>query len=126
MAVREGLGMQKPRISALSKFWRPELPLFAVGICTATIICILIAVVLWSTFINGVPGPKATYTLNNYLSVFLHPITAEAALNTLMLALGTVAVSIFFALPAAWLLHRTNIPLKKFFVTLMLNRTANK
>lgn len=103
----------------VSRFWKPERPLFVVGLMAAAVICVLIAVIIWSTFLEGMPGVRATFTLNNYSDVILYPITPQAALNTLMLGLGTVVVATFFAVPAAWLLHRTNIPLKRFFLILM-------
>ena len=46
-------------------------------------------------------------------------LTLRAARNTLVLGLGTVMLACFFALPIAWLIHRTNVLFKRFFLTLM-------
>ncbi len=101
-------------------WWKPELPIYIIVILAAAMISILIAVIIWATFFEGMPSLESKFTLDNYINVFLSPITPKAAQNTLILGLGTVLVAVFFALPATWLLHRTDIPLKKFFLTLML------
>ncbi len=105
--------------SLVPRLWNPETPLFVVGLATAVVICILGGVVIWMTFVEGLPSFKAAFTLNNYVDVLLYPLTLMAARNTLILGLGTVLVSSFFAVPMAWLIHRTNVPLKRFFLTLM-------
>src|SRR5574340_448203 len=97
----------------------PELPLFLLGLVTAAIICILAAVIFWSTFQRGLPGFSADFTLENYRDVLYYPILPRAAWNTLVTSVGTIFISCFFALPIAWLIHRTNVPFKKFFLTLM-------
>ncbi|MDP2645175.1 MAG: iron ABC transporter permease [Desulfobacterales bacterium] len=111
--------MKKRAATLLSRIWNPEIPLFGVGLMAAAVICLLTAVIVWSTFLKGLPGFSAPFTLDNYTDVFFYPVTPQALRNTLILGFGTVAVAIFFALPAAWLLHRTNVPFKKFFLTLM-------
>ncbi len=111
--------MRNRIVSLILPFFRPELPLFVVGLMAAAVICLLIVVILWSTFLEGVPSFGTALTLNNYSDVLGYPITGQAVLNSLLLGIGTVMVSCFFALPAAWLLHRTNVPMKKFLVTLM-------
>ena len=92
-----------------------------IGLITAGMICILVLVVLWSTFQDGLPSFKNLFSLslNNYSQVFSSPLLLDATVNTILLGLGTTAVSIFFAVPIAWLVHRTNIRFKHFFITLM-------
>ena len=104
---------------AIKSFFNPELPLFLLGLITAAIICILVAVIFWSTFQQGLPGFRVDLTLENYREVLFYPILPRAAKNTLITSVGTVIIACFFALPIAWLIHRTNIPYKKFFLTLM-------
>lgn len=111
--------MQKRGWLSLSRFWRPEIPLFVVGLMAAVLICILFAVIVWLTFQGGQPEFRPEFTLSNYAEVLFHPVTPRAAKNTLMLGLGTMVVACLFALPAAWLIHRTAVPFKRFFLTLM-------
>jgi iron(III) transport system permease protein len=115
-AVRQIEG--RDRLS-ISQFLNPETPLFVSGILVSAFICSLIALVLWTTFLEGLPGVDARFSLANYSEVLLDPLTLRAGLNTLFLGVGTVLVNLFFALPMAWLIHRTNTPFKNFFLTLM-------
>ncbi len=98
----------------------PEAPLFGIGLIVSAVIVGLVAVILWSTFIVGLPGTADSHlSLDNYSKVLLYPLTPEAGLNTLIIGIGTVLVSIFFAVPMAWFIHRTNTPYKGIFLTLM-------
>ncbi len=112
----------KRALNWIFPFLKPETPLYVVGLLAAAVIIILVIVVFWSTFQEGLPSLKTifTFSLKNYFDVFSYPLMPKAALNTAILALGTTAVSIFFAVPMAWLVHRTTIPFKQVFITLML------
>jgi len=105
--------------SFFPRLLRPEMVLFAIGISVSVLICGLIAVVIWATFLKGLPGVDAHFSLVNYAEVLFDPITWGAGLNTLSLGVWTVLVNLFFAVPMAWLIHRTNTPFKNFFLTLM-------
>jgi iron(III) transport system permease protein len=111
------MGIAK-RILSL-RLLRPESPLFVIALVVAALITILAALIIWSTFQQGIPGFKAEFTLENYREVLFASFTGQAAINTILLGLGTVLVSCFFAIPIGWLIHRTNVPLKRFFLTLM-------
>jgi iron(III) transport system permease protein len=95
------------------------MPVFLLGILVSAFICGLVALVLWTTFLEGLPGVDARLSLANYAEVLFDPVTLRAGLNTLLLGVGTVLVNLFLALPMAWLIHRTNTPCKNFFLTLM-------
>lgn len=98
---------------------RPEYLLLIGSGLFCFLIVFLLAIVFWSTFVQGMPGGDAALSLENYREVFLSGETYSAALNSLAAAGGTVLVNLFFALPAAWLIYRTDLPWKSFFVTLM-------
>lgn len=104
-------------------FLRPEVPLYLVGLFAAAVIIILLVVVFWATFKEGLPNIQelfTNFTFENYIDVFSSPIMPRAALNTFILAVGTTIVAVLFGLPMTWLVHRTILPFKKLFVTLML------
>jgi iron(III) transport system permease protein len=109
-------------LSPIFSFLKPETPLYAVGLLAAAVICTLVLVVFWSTFQEDLPSFQTlfTFSLKNYSDVFSYPLMPMAALNTLLLAVGTTAVSLFVAILIAWLVYRTNVPFKKLFITLML------
>ncbi len=107
-------------VSLLSQFLRPETPLYLLVLAVSVVICIILAIIIGATFHGGIPSARFNFTLENYSEILFYPLMPSAALNTLILSLGTVMVACFFAIPLAWLIHRTNIPLKKLFVALIL------
>ena len=109
-------------LSWIFPFLRPETPLYLVAFLTIAVIIILILIVVWATFKPGIPTSEdifTTFTLKNYEYVFSSGATAPAAARTVGLAIGTMVVSLFFGVPMAWLVHRTTVPFKEVFTTLM-------
>ncbi len=112
--------LEKRANSLRTQLLSPEAPLFGIGLVVSALIVGLVALILWSTFLVGLPGmPDSHLALDNYSEILLYPITPRAGLNTLIIGIGTVLVSFVFAVPTAWLLHRTNTPFKGIFLTLM-------
>jgi iron(III) transport system permease protein len=58
-------------------------------------------------FESGVP-----WTLDNYLTVLTNPSTYTVLLNTSLFAFGSLAVSFGLSITFAWLIERTNMPLR--------------
>lgn len=108
-----------PRSARMLSPLRAEHLLFIGSGSFCLLILFLLVIVLWSTFQGGLPGTETSLTLQNYREVFLSGETYRAGLNSLVVAFGTVLVNLFFALPSAWLIYRTNLPFKTFFITLM-------
>jgi len=82
----------------------------------AGFILLLLAIVLWMTFIPGLPGEPG-WTLDNYREVGTDARVRRVLLNTIFVGLGTVLVTLFFSIPMAWLVHRTDMPFKDFIMT---------
>lgn len=75
--------------------------------------------IIVTSFRAGLPGEVSPATLENYREAFLDPFTWQVLQNTLLFALGTSGVILFFAVPTAWLIERTDVPAKQWWVTLM-------
>lgn len=58
-------------------------------------------------------------TLDNYRTVLTGSGYFEILINTLIVGIGTVLVNLFFAVPMAWLVYRTNIPYKTVLVSVI-------
>lgn len=82
----------------------------------AGFILLLLAIVLWMTFIPGLPGEPG-WTLDNYREVWTDARVRRVVFNTIFVGLGTVLVTLFFSIPMAWLIHRTDMPFKDFIMT---------
>lgn len=90
-----------------------------VSFLAASIILIKIGGVVAISFFRGVPGAESPATLDNYRAVLAGGGYFEILINTLIVGLGTVVVNLFFAVPMAWLVYRTNMPFKAAFVSLI-------
>jgi iron(III) transport system permease protein len=79
----------------------------------------LLLVIFWMGFWQSGPGEPVVYTLNHYRNIFTDSFTFKTLLNTLGFASTTVVVALFFAIPIAWLVERTDLPGKELVFTLM-------
>jgi iron(III) transport system permease protein len=97
------------------------LGLFAGGLMGLLLLLVgvpLLMVVLMSLR-TGFPGEGGPLTLANFVAVYSTAATYQILLNTLLFALGTVVVTLVFAVPLVWLLNRTDIPFKNTIYVLM-------
>lgn len=75
-------------------------------------------VIFWASFNAGRPF-EIQLTLDNYIDTFSRELFAEVIPNTLVVGVGTVAIALFFSFPLAWLLNRTNMPLRTVCISLI-------
>ena len=84
----------------------------------ALFILLLMAIVVWMSTLPGLPGDPG-FTVENYTDVFEDGVIFDALINSFLIGVGTVAVNMLFAVPLAWLVHRTDMPGKPLVVTLV-------
>ncbi|HEY1373892.1 MAG TPA: iron ABC transporter permease [Candidatus Binatia bacterium] len=82
------------------------------------VILLLTILILWMSFCRGLPFDSG-FSLDNYTEVLGSEHFWTVILNTIVVGLGTVAITIFFGVPLAWLLNRTDIPLRSLFITML-------
>ncbi len=92
------------------------LPLMVAWFACGAVVLVTLFVV-WMTFLPGLPT-ELGFTLRNYSDVFT-PLLFRVIPNTAIVGFGTVAVSLFFGVSLALLLHRTNVPLRQFWITII-------
>ena len=94
---------------------------FATGLSAFLLILIglPVAMVVLMSLRTGFPGEDVPFTLENFAEVYLTPRTYEVLGNTLVFAVGSVAVTLLIAVPLVWILMRTDIPLKKTIYVLL-------
>jgi len=82
-----------------------------------------IATVIFSSFRSTesrLPFEVSSYTLVNYIQVFTSDVTFRLLLNTAWYAVGSVVIAIGIAVLFAWLLERTDIPLRRVMFIMVL------
>jgi iron(III) transport system permease protein len=83
-------------------------------------ILILPAIILWLSFRDAAPiEPHSTYSFLHYVESFGDPSIVRALSNTIVFTLVSLVVALFFGVPAAWLVTRTDLPGKTLLETLM-------
>jgi iron(III) transport system permease protein len=87
--------------------------MIGIAALASLVVVVLLAIVLWLSVLDGMPGdPTATYTLRYYAEIFTDPFTYSVLYNTFVFSAITLVVSMAFGVPLAWLVERTNLPLK--------------
>ena len=82
----------------------------------AIILVVLVAVPLSRLFIESMSDSKAgEFTFTNFVAVVSRSRYLIAYWHTIQLALATVILSVFMALPMAWVVSRTDIPGRGLF-----------
>ena len=113
--------------SGLGVFSRPfTFHQYGVSLFTGALLALLILIVgvpilmvVLMSLRTGFPGEGGPLTLQNFVDVYADVGTYEVLGNTVLFALGSVAVALLFAVPLSWLLMRTDIPFKKTFYVLL-------
>jgi iron(III) transport system permease protein len=91
---------------------------FVCGWLVLGAVALLALFILYSTFLPGLPT-EGGLTLNNWAGLASPYVVTRVLPNTLIVGVGTVLVSLAFASPLAWLLNRTNLPLRNLCITLI-------
>ena len=102
---------------AAGEFVSVRLPLFFAWFGCGVVL-LLVLFVVWMSFVAGVPT-QPDMTLQNYVDALDGYLFWRVIPNTAMVGLGTVAVVLFFSVPLAWLLHRTDVPYRELWITLI-------
>jgi iron(III) transport system permease protein len=83
-------------------------------------ILILPAIILWLSVRDAPPIElHSTYSFLHYVEAFGDPSIVRALSNTIVFTLVSLVVALFFGVPAAWLVTRTDLPAKTLLETLM-------
>ena len=85
-------------------------------VCTATIVVYLVltplGMLIWNSLKTTPPGVPGPLTLENFTQAYLDPTLYPLLVNSLIFATGSTLFAFFFAFVMAWLVERTNAPLR--------------
>jgi iron(III) transport system permease protein len=84
------------------------------------LIAIPLGEMLLSSFRSGHPVAPGPFSFKNYRVAYGSPLTYRMILNTLVFAAGGTAVTAAIAISFAWLLERTDMPLRNLCWSLLL------
>ena len=84
------------------------------------LILIPLGQMLVSSFRTGHPVAPGPFTFKNYLAAYLNPITYRMIFNTVLFAGAGTAITVSIAVLFAWLIERTDMPLRNLCWSLLL------
>ena len=94
--------------------------LFVSASVIPAVVILLTIVMFWISFIDGIPGKNAQFTVSNYVEIYSDPFTYRALLNTIWFALVSTFVALVFGVPIAWLAERTTVSHKALLYAMMM------
>lgn len=101
--------------------WQWVILAAAVGLVIYLVI-VPLGMLIFSSFRTVSPGEPGPFTFVNYVEAYSSAGTYELLFNTAKFALVSVFIAIFFGVLFAWLVERTNTPLRHLgFVLIPLN-----
>jgi iron(III) transport system permease protein len=123
--------LDEPTIGPARRFGRPHLNLdgrrvaIVVGVVVLGYLALAPLLMLLFTSVketaDRLPFEAGTpFTLDNYLHLILDPSTYPILLNTAVFVVGSLAIGMGIAVPIAWLIERTDLPLKSAIFALIV------
>ncbi len=102
----------------LAHFFGPHLlPLLFSWVALSCVVALTLFV-LYMTFVPGLPVDPG-FTLSHWTELLDSYLLIKVIPNTVIVGVGTVLVTVFFAGPLAWLLNRTTLPFRNVFMALI-------
>ena len=95
----------------IGQHWLP----LAIAAPMLLLVPLLVVFTLYMTFVRGLPIEPG-YTLRHWLEVTRPYVLFTVIPNTLIVAFGSVLISLGFGVPLSWFVNRTRMPLKSLAV----------
>jgi len=93
---------------------------FFVVVVLLWLILIPLGQMIVSSFRTGHPVAPGPFTLKNYLVAYFNPLTYRMIFNTVLFAGAGTAITVSIAVLFAWLIERTDMPLRNLCWSLLL------
>ena len=94
--------------------------LYAVFAAVIILVLVPLAFLIKSALTKGSPWTAAPFSLFNFSAILTDPIWQSALANSLILAFGSVIQATVTGVALAWLICRTDLPLKRFFESALI------
>lgn len=108
----------------MSRFgWFKVFLVLIVGVVTYLVLLPMVLLIIGS-FTPGRPGDYSSFTLNNYIQAYYDPKMPELFFNSFVFAIGSTLLGGSIAVTFAWLIERTNTPLRNLAYALVISTIA--
>jgi iron(III) transport system permease protein len=106
-------------VSKLKQILRNSVLIVLTGL-VLYLVAVPIILLIWGGFKPGGLVSNPGFTLSNYVELYSMSRTYRLILNTVIFAVGSSFVALFFSTFLAWLIERTNIPFKTWLRTAII------
>ena len=93
---------------------------FFVVVVLLWLVLIPLGQMIVSSFRTGHPVAPGPFTFKNYLAAYFNPLTYRMIFNTALFASAGTAITVSIAVLFAWLIERTDMPLRNLCWSLLL------
>jgi iron(III) transport system permease protein len=90
----------------------------------AYLVAVPLALLIIGGFVRGAPGSFTRFTFANYIRAYGSPALFELFYNSFVFAAGSVLLALPVAILFAWLIERTNMPLRTLAYALVIAPVA--
>ncbi len=116
-------GSRTGRLSNLAFLNSRKILLGGVSLLLALLVLPPIGMLMFSSVrstADRLPFEATSYTIANYIKVFLSAVTYRLLFNTAWYAIGSIFLAMAIAVVFAWFLERTNVPFRRAMFVLIL------
>lgn len=111
-ALSQPLAFERPWQPALYKFYFPSLLMTVLLLVVAFLVLTPLCLMIFNSFQTARPGQPIIWGLEGWVKAFTTPGMIKAMTNTFTLAVARQAIALLVGAYFAWLIARTDIPLK--------------
>jgi iron(III) transport system permease protein len=113
-AINQAVGFEKPAF-AFFRSWRlPSLPMAILLLVVGFLVLTPLGLMVFNSFQTARPGEAIVYGLDGWVKAFTTPGILKAMANTFSLAITRQVIALFIGAFFAWLVARTDLPMKGF------------
>jgi iron(III) transport system permease protein len=112
------------RLHLLSGLRWSNLPLIALVVLVTYLVAVPLGLLIVGGFTRGMPGDFSAFTLSHYIRSYGSPALLELFYNSFVFATGSVLLALPIAVTFAWLIERTNTPLRNIAYALVIAPVA--
>ncbi len=110
--IDRALAFDKPLMSASARWHLPSLPMSLLLVVVGFLVLTPLALMIFNSFQIARPGEPIVYGLDGWVKAFTTPGILKAIGNTFTLAITRQAIALVVGSFFAWLIARTDIPMK--------------
>jgi iron(III) transport system permease protein len=113
-AIDQAVTFEKPAFGFVRSWHMPSLPMVLLLVVVGFLVLTPLGLMIFNSFQTARPGEAIVYGVDGWVKAFTTPGILKAMTNTFSLAITRQVIALFIGAFFAWLVARTDIPMKGF------------